>query len=33
MIALQPFDLGGERYLPVPAEAERGRAGHRLTAT
>ena len=21
-IALQPFDLGGERYLPVPAEAE-----------
>ena len=22
MVALQPFDLGGERYLPVPAEAE-----------
>ena len=22
LIALQPFDLGGERYLPVPAEAE-----------
>ena len=21
-IALQPFDLGGERYLPVPAEAD-----------
>ncbi len=21
-IALQPFDLGGERYLPVPAQAE-----------
>ena len=20
-IALQPFDLGGERYLPVPAQA------------
>jgi uncharacterized protein len=24
MIALQPFDLGGERYLPVPAEVEAG---------
>jgi uncharacterized protein len=23
-IALQPFELGGERYLPVPAEAEAG---------
>lgn len=31
MIALQPFDLGGQRYLPVPAEAEAALGVQRAT--
>ncbi len=32
LIALQPFDLGGERYLPVPAEAEAAFEAQRATS-
>lgn len=32
MVALQPFELGGERYLPVPAEAEAAFEAQRATS-
>jgi uncharacterized protein len=31
-IALQPFDLGGERYLPVPGEVEAALEAQRATS-
>ncbi len=31
-ITLQPFELGGERYLPVPAEVEAGFEAQRATS-
>ena len=32
LVALQPFDLGGERYLPVPAETEAAFEAQRATS-
>lgn len=32
LVALQPFDLGGERYLPVPGEVEAAFEAQRATS-